>query len=85
MKLLIFGDDDKSLLFLSDEEGIVIGNDKIIAVGGADDKRLEWGCIPRFANGLDCHAIKMPERGWRGNCELGQANQAVSSTSASLR
>ncbi len=71
MELLIFGHDDDRLPFFCDEQGIVIGNNEIIAVGGADDKRLEWGCVPRFANGVDCHVIKVPERGWRGNCELG--------------
>ena len=71
MKFLIFGHDDESFPFFGNEEGIVIGNNEIMTVGGANNKWLERGCTPRFANGVECHVIKMPERGWRGNCELG--------------
>ena len=72
MKFLIFGDDDESLPFFRDEEGIVIGNNEIVTIGSANDKWLERGRISRFANGLECHVMKMPERRWSGNPDLSE-------------
>ena len=72
MKFLIFGHDDESLPFFGNEQGIMVGNNEIMIVGGANNKWLERGCIPCSANGVECHVIKMPERGRSSNCGLGE-------------